>query len=136
MVKPELRAIFDAILDDEIAALPEELALVLEEVPLKVEDEPSARTLEGMGMEPDEDLLGLHQGTSIDMRKSEGYPRDLDLMMLFRGPIIRQSADDAGTTKGRRFERELTRQIHVTLWHEIGHHLGLDEDDLEELGYG
>ena len=36
----------------------------------------------------------------------------------------------------RRYVQELREQIRVTLLHELGHHHGLDEDDLEALGYG
>ena len=49
-----------------------------------------------------------------------------DQMMVFRGPIMRM----AGRRRG-----ELKDQIRVTVLHEIGHHFGLDENDLEKLGY-
>ena len=54
-------------------------------------------------------------------------------MMLFRGPIIRLAG-----WRGRRDDQataELAEQIRITLLHEIGHHFGLDEDDLARLGY-
>ena len=53
-----------------------------------------------------------------------------DRMMLFREPIMRLADWWAGQPDG-----ELGRQIRITLLHEIGHHFGLDEDDLAALGY-
>ena len=87
--------------------------------------------LEELGMGEDEDLCGLHTGTPLTER---GATFDLDFpdrLMLFRGPIMDQAGfpDDGGT------EDDLRREIHITLLHELGHHFGLGEEDLERLGY-
>ncbi|MEM6553199.1 MAG: metallopeptidase family protein [Planctomycetota bacterium] len=134
-----LRAVFDAVLDAEVAALPASVAAMLEEVPLVVEDEPSWRLLEEMGMEPgspgEGDLCGLHQGVPLTERSVEESGRLPDRMMLFRGPIIRLAGYSLlHGTAGPSYD-ELVRQVHITLLHEIGHHYGLDEDDLAALGY-
>ncbi len=133
MVTDRDRRIFDAILDQEVDALPDDVYGWLDEVPLIVEDEPSAAVLEAMGMEADdEELCGLHWGTPLTDRSVEGGQASLpDRMMLFRGPIIRLARE---SYRGGR--AELRRQIRITLLHEIGHHFGLDEDDLDALGYG
>jgi len=55
--------------------------------------------------------------------------------MLFRGPIMRLAREEASESQGD-FHEHLLEQIRITLLHEIGHHFGLDEDDLEALGYG
>ncbi len=114
-----------------MAALPAHLLELLEEVPLIVEDEPSRQLAEEMGLEPGEDLCGLHWGVALTHRSVEHSGGMPDRMMLFRGPIMRvanwrRGGDRAG----------LREQIRITLLHEIGHHFGLDEDDLERLGYG
>ena len=49
------------------------------------------------------------------------------VIYLFRGPILRSAGGDPD---------ELSRQIWITLLHEIGHHFGLSEERLDELGYG
>jgi predicted Zn-dependent protease with MMP-like domain len=125
---------FDQLLEAILDALPEHLLELLEEVPLIVEDEPSSLLLQEMGIDrSSEDLCGLHWGVALTDRSvyaSAGMP---DRIMLFRGPIIRlaQATHDRGD-----FRESLRRQIHITLLHEIGHHFGLDEDDLTALGYG
>ncbi|MEM1212036.1 MAG: metallopeptidase family protein [Planctomycetota bacterium] len=136
MLSVRLRAVFDAVLDEEVAVLPAGVAAMLEEVPLVVEDEPSRRLLDEMGIGPGEgDLCGLHQGVPLTERSVEESGRLPDRMMLFRGPIIRLAGYSLlHGTAGPSYD-ELVRQVHITLLHEIGHHYGLDEDDLDALGY-
>ena len=131
----DLRRLFDRLLDEEVTRLPPQFRAALDEVPLIVDDEPTAELLAEMGMAPDEDLCGLHQGTPLTERHADAefWP---DQLRLFRGPIIDQAdypdedyPDAAGS------EDDLRREIHITLLHEIGHHFGLDEDDLARLGY-
>lgn len=119
---------FDALLEAQIASLPEHLQTLLEEVPLIVEDEPSPTELDEMGLDPAvTDLCGLHWGVPLTQRSVQHSGTLPDRMMLFRGPILRVA--------GRRHQ-ELERQVRITLLHEIGHHFGLDEAELDALGYG
>ena len=126
---------FDALLERELAGLPEHLHAVLEEVPLHVMDEPDPRILKDLGVEPDEldaareELCGLHTGFMLTER-----PIELDAVLpneihLFRRGIALMSgglsADD----------EPLAEQIRITLLHELGHHFGLEEDDLDDLGF-
>lgn len=145
MISTRDRQVFDEILDQTVAALPEQLHELLEEVPLIVEDEPSRALLDDLFEEGDADgggdLCGLHWGTALTERSVEAggeMPGMPDTMMLFRGPILRMSGYQAAGPGGRRGKGlvELRRQIKITLLHEMGHHFGLDEDDLDELGYG
>jgi predicted Zn-dependent protease with MMP-like domain len=128
MLHSDHRRRFDRLLDEVLAELPGELHELMEEVPLIVEDEPSRRTLGDMGIDPrTTDLCGLHWGIPLTRRSVEHSGTMPDQMCLFRGPIMRVA--------GRK-RQELREQIRITLLHEIGHHFGLDEDDLERLGYG
>jgi predicted Zn-dependent protease with MMP-like domain len=131
-MRSDLRRLFDELLDQILADLPEHIHRLLEEVPLVVEDEPSLRLLEDMDIdERDTDLCGLHWGIPLTQKSVEHSGVMPDRMMLFREPIFRV----AGYRTGR--DRDsLERQIRITLLHEIGHHFGLDEDDLARLGYG
>jgi len=127
---------FDHLLDGEVAALPESIFVLLDEVPLVVDDEPSAELLASLGMTPGEDgLCGLHDAVPLTEQSVEHSFEMPGQIMLFRGPIQRLAADICDESGGR-YSRELRRQIHITLLHEIGHHFGLDEADLERLGYG
>lgn len=135
MIDDQTRRVFDVILDRQVEALPDHIAVVMEEMPLIVEDEPSAQLLASMGMDPaDGDLCGLHEGVPITERSVEDTGLMPSQMMLFRGPIVRLAG--YRTVAGQPINRpELVRQIRITLLHEIGHHFGLDEDDLDRLGY-
>jgi len=88
-------------------ALPPELAKGLENIAVVVEEE-----------DPDDpDLFGLW----------ESAPYMPDKITIFRRPLVEEFGDDP---------RELEREIRITVLHELAHYFGIDEDRLEELGYG
>ena len=72
-------------------------------------------------MDPDEgdELLGLYQGTPLDERGFD-YGSLPDRVVIYRGPISRIA----------RSRREVVEQVRETVLHELGHHFGLEEDDL------
>jgi len=128
MLSPSLRRRFDELLEEILESLPDNIHEVMEEVPLIVEDEPPDYLLDEMDIDPDEtDLCGLHWGIPLTERSVQHSGTMPDRMMLFRGPIIR--------TAGNR-RSDVREQIRITLLHEIGHHFGLNEEDLNALGYG
>ena len=140
MVTDADRRAFDRVLERLIDGLPDDLLDLLDELPLIVEDEPSADLLREMGMDEDAELCGLHEGTALTDRSVEAPPGVPDRMMLFRGPILRLAGwpENQGTnaTESAAAQAELERQVRIALLHEIGHHFGLDEEDLDALGYG
>lgn len=131
---------FDALLEQVVASLPEQLRSLLEEAPLIVEDHPSPRLLAELGIdEATESLCGLHSGVPLTERsvmQSHGLPETIH---LFREGIIDEAggwerwADDDGERWGG--DDAVAEQIRITLLHEIGHHFGLEEEDLADLGY-
>ncbi len=131
-----MRDRFDRILDHILDGLPEHILARLDEIPLIVEDEPDPDLLAELDMEPDDELFGLHSGIGLTERSIEDDMVLPDQIHLFRGPIIRHALElkDADNPKDRQKAR-LDTQIRITLLHEIGHHYGLDEDDLDRLGY-
>ncbi len=135
----QTRRLFDAVLESELSYLPKEVSGWLEVVPVVVDDEPEPALLRELGMGVDEDLCGLHWGVPLTERSVEGGGEGVDVIRLFRGPILRLACDEvawaaeAGETLT--FDDALVGQVHITLLHEIGHHFGLDEDDLDALGY-
>ncbi|MEM8494221.1 MAG: metallopeptidase family protein [Planctomycetota bacterium] len=138
-VNAQEREVFDALLEAHLEALPPRFAEGLWEVPLIVDDEPSAAMLSDLGMNPDDpedDLFGLHTGVPITERSVEISGEPPEDIRLFRGPIFRLvgwSWPIGGSERGDR--ALLDEEIRVTLLHELGHHFGLDEDDLDALGY-
>ncbi len=103
---------FDALVDLACRALPDEFARVLEEVPIVIEPVPTAELVAG-GFPPD--LLGL-----MDSGDDEAPPR----ILLFQRNLERAFPDPAA----------LAREIRTTIYHELGHALGFDEQGLEEMG--
>ena len=128
--------------------LPEHLHALLEEVPVVVEDRPSRKLLREMELDPDEDdLCGLHTGVALTNRSVEHSGNLPDQITLFRNAIIEMAGlrdlpdeSDLSAEELKEAEQdviaELEHQIRVTLLHEMGHHFGLDEDDLDAMGYG
>ncbi len=120
---------FDEIVEKVLEGLPEEIAERMEDVAVIIEDEPSEDVLEEMGLPLNEisDLCGLHRGVSLPDRALGEHGVLPNQILIFRGPIKRLAG---------RNSKELNEQIHITVLHEIGHLLGLTEEELEELGYG
>ena len=70
-------------------------------------------------------LFGLYSGVPLTDRE-RGDPMLPDRIAIYRQPILRSCSS----------RTEAEHEIKVTLWHEIGHYLGMSEDDLHRLGYG
>jgi predicted Zn-dependent protease with MMP-like domain len=119
------RSEFGELVERALEELPEEFADFLEEVPIEVRDEPSAEQLKRAHVGRGGLLLGLYVGRPRTLRSVEDSGAMPDVIYIFQRPIEAVCNN----------ERELIRQVRVTVLHEIGHHFGLDEDDLERLGY-
>jgi predicted Zn-dependent protease with MMP-like domain len=125
---------FDALVEDAIAALPARVRALLDEVPVVVLDEPEPAMLKDLGVdlakEPDalEEICGLHTGTMLTERTVEHGDLPTVIHLFRRGIVALAGGWAAG-------DDEVYEEVRVTLLHEIGHHFGLDEGDLEELGY-
>jgi predicted Zn-dependent protease with MMP-like domain len=117
---------FGELVERALDELPEQFAELLEEVPVEVRDRPSPAQLQQLGLGRGELLLGLYQGRPRTERSVEDSGRLPDVIYIFQEPIEWVSAG----------EEELVQQVRKTVLHEIGHHFGLDEEDLDELGYG
>ena len=96
--------------------LPPHLAEALDNVAVVVEDE-----------HPDDpDLFGLYHGTPLPERSSERSGSLPDRIVIYRRTLEESFPDPA----------ELEREIRITVLHELGHYFGVDEERLDELGYG
>ena len=120
--KPQFGRLVEQALDE----LPPNLAAFLEEVPVEVRERPTAAQLQSVGVRGQGLLLGLYHGRPLTRRSIEDSGRMPDVIYIFQDSIERVS----------RTERELIDQVRKTVLHEIGHHFGLDEDDLSNLGFG
>ena len=128
---------FDALFEEVLAALPEKVHRLIEECPLVLEDRPSQEILAELGIDDEDEILcGLHTGVPLTDRSVE-RPDASDVVHIFREGIIDmaggwdENEDDAGPFGG---EARIREEIRITILHELGHHFGLDEDDLDRLG--
>ncbi|MCZ6623259.1 MAG: metallopeptidase family protein [Deltaproteobacteria bacterium] len=106
--------------------LPEEFRSRLHNVEIVIEQRPEKNQLVAMGLDPQRDVLyGLYEGTPLPERSSVYPPILPDKITIFSEPLIRDYQDPA----------ELRKQIGITLIHEIAHYFGIDEKEIEKLGY-
>ncbi len=130
---PDLRHHFDCQLEAVLQELPPEVHRLLDEVPLIVDDYPSPAMCRRVGVRRPDELCGLYDGIPLTHRSVADSGVPSDVIHIFRAGILRM----AGYRRdGTGDERRLREQIRITILHEVGHHFGLTEEDLEELGYG
>src|SRR5919206_323257 len=104
--------------------LPERFRQLCEGLVIRVEDFPTDEVLDDMGLESEFDLLGLFQGVGLPFR-SESAPTHMpNMIWLYRRPILDYWAEHDET---------LGAIVTHVLVHEIGHHFGLSDDDMEDI---
>ncbi|MFC3676185.1 metallopeptidase family protein [Ferrovibrio xuzhouensis] len=113
-----------AIGEAELRRLRPALGRFIDGVPMRVDDFPDDQTLDEMGCESPFDLLGLYRGGSLTA-EIRGDTGTLPAMIfLYRRPLL-----DYWCETGE----SLRRVVRHVLIHEIGHHLGLSDDDIERI---
>jgi len=131
-VKETLNRRFNRLLEDVLAELPGHLTRLLDEVPLLVDDWPTEEMLHLMGEDEPWRLCGLYTGIPLTHRSVLHSGVMPDRVQIFRDGIIAAAASRSGHIN----DADLKRQIRITLLHEMGHHFGLEEQELHKLGYG
>ena len=113
---PVPRYRFDRMVSDALDALPPELDHVLDNVVVQVRE----RNHE----EPE--LLGLYQGVPHTDRADYGIGFTMpDRIVIYRLPICAMCAT----------EEEVVEEVSITVVHELAHHFGIDDDELDRLGW-
>ena len=107
-----------------MARIPDVLRKLIRDVPVLVEEFPDSETADAMGLESDYDLLGLYQGVSLDQKSAFDTPDDIDRIILYRRPLLDYWSD---------CKDSLEDVVINTLIHEIGHHFGFSDADMEHL---
>ncbi len=111
---------FERIVRDVVESLPEQFRDALENLAIVVLEEPDPGDLLEFGLSSeDSELFGLYQGVPLTERGSSymGLPDSIEIYM---GPILR-SCDSVA---------EIAAEIRDTLIHELGHHMGLHDDEM------
>ena len=114
---------FEELVAEALDSVPDELAEYMENVAVVVQDWPTAaQQAPHTGM-----LLGLYEGVALTRRGPMSYSAVMpDRITIFQGPHCRITHSEDG----------LRHRIATTVIHEIGHHFGISDDRLRELGWG
>ncbi len=120
---PSLDAI-EVLASTVFRRLPAKFRALCEGLVIRVEDFPTEEVLDDMGLESEFDLLGLFQGVGLPFR-SESVPVQMpNMIWLYRRPILDYWAEHDET---------LGAVVAHVLVHEIGHHFGLSDADMEAI---
>ncbi len=109
-----------------IDRLPRSFREQLRNVEFVVEQRPSIELLRAEGLDPRHDTLyGIYQGVPLPDRSSLDPPLLPDKITIFAEPLLEDFPDP----------EELREEIRLTVLHEIAHYFGMDEEEIEDLGY-
>jgi predicted Zn-dependent protease with MMP-like domain len=115
---------FEAIAHGAFARLPAKFRARCEGLVVRAEDYPTEEVLASMGIESELDLLGLFQGIGLPFQFESDPMQMPNMVWLYRVPILLYWAEHDET---------LGHVITHVLVHEIGHHFGLSDADMDEI---
>jgi predicted Zn-dependent protease with MMP-like domain len=108
----------------EFAALPAEFRALTGAVLFRVEDFPGDDVVREMALESEFDILGLFQGPTLADHEAGHVHASQTMIFLYRRPILDYWAEHRET---------LGAVVRHVLIHEIGHHFGLSDDDMDGI---
>jgi predicted Zn-dependent protease with MMP-like domain len=110
-----------------LETIPAELKSHLGPLVIRVEEFPDEETEEAMGLESPFDILGLYRGVALPHQSVSNPRTQIDMVFLYRRPILDywcETGDD------------LAAVVRHVLIHEIGHHIGFSDEDMERIEEG
>lgn len=118
--------LFSRYVKKALQDLPEEFRNKLENVEVLIEDFADDETLDDLGLESPFQLLGLYVGVPITRQSVFSANPLPDRIFLYRIPIL----------QGARDKQSIIRRIREVVIHEVGHHFGFDDPQLERMEEG
>lgn len=115
---------FAALADAALAEIPAPFRNFLGPVPIQIMDFPTDEMLVNLGIPTPWGLLGLYHGIAVGEKSIGHVAPPVDMIFLFREPIL------AYATEMRAPVENVVRHVLV---HEIGHHFGLSDEDMERI---
>jgi predicted Zn-dependent protease with MMP-like domain len=122
--QPPSIADIEALAERALGTIPIELKRHLGNVVIRVDEFPDEEVEEEMELESSFDILGLYRGVALPHRSVSDVRPDADLVYLYRRPILDYWSETS---------EDLYRIVRHVLIHEIGHHFGFSDDDMERL---
>jgi predicted Zn-dependent protease with MMP-like domain len=126
-VKAPSLAELEALAETAFGRLPQKFRALCEGLVIRVEDFPTDEVLDELGAQTEFDLLGLFQGVGLPFRSDSAPVQMPNMIWLYRRPILDYWAEH---------EETLGAIITHVLVHEIGHHFGLSDGDMEAIEAG
>ena len=123
---PDLSEI-EVLVAEAFATIPEALRRHCGNVVFQVTEFPDEETEREMNLESPFELLGLYRGVSLNDKSVSEASQDMDMIFLYRAPLLdywRETGED------------LSHIIRHVLVHEIGHHFGFSDADMEKIEVG
>ena len=114
----------EAIARAELRCIPEPLRNNLRDVVIRSEEFCEPEIEREMNLNSPFDLLGLYHGTPLEHKSINSVPHDLDRIFLYRRPILLYC---------REIGESLEHVVRHVLIHEIGHHFGFSDDDMDQI---
>ena len=114
---------FERLVRQALNELPAEFQSRMENVDVVVEPRPTRDQLIGSGLDDDQSLLGLYEGIPLPDRY------DYNLVLPDKITLFQTTIESICET-----EQDIVREIQDTVVHEVAHHFGIDDDDLDAMG--
>ena len=106
------------------SALPAAFTARCHGLAIRVLDFPEDETLAEMGIDSPFDLAGLYRGAPLTQKGAGDFAQSLDMVFLYRRPLLDWWAEE---------DMELEDLVRHVLIHEVGHHFGFSDDDMERI---
>jgi predicted Zn-dependent protease with MMP-like domain len=114
----------ESLAEEAYRRLPERFRSLCKDLVIQVDDYPANEALDSMGIESELDLMGLFHGVGLPFRSENVSGQMPNMVWLYRVPILLYWAEHDET---------LAAIVTHVLVHEIGHHFGLSDDDMEAI---
>ena len=115
---------FEVFAVEAFRRLPQEFRALCADLVIKIDDFPTDEVLDKMGLRSEFDILGLFQGVGLPFRAESAPTHMPNMIWLYRRPIIDYWAEN---------DESFGAIVTHVLVHEIGHHFGLSDDDMEAI---
>ena len=123
-ILPPSLADLETLATEALRTIPEALRQHVRDVVVQVQDFPDEETEQEMELETPFDLLGLYRGVDLTRQSVSDVRTGPDMIFLYRRPLLDYWCDSG---------EDLAHLVRHVMIHEIGHHFGFSDDDMEAL---